>query len=149
ECRLGSTDLLQRHTLFDEVLDAISNYRHHIAIVRDIARITKPPVARNDQCSALGAELRYGDLQDLVQAIEDAINAAALFEVDHRIACRRQDVSGADHVGVSEENHGVAVCVGGRRMKYLDAFAIEELAEFVGRSSIGYRRPGVGWDFRR
>ncbi len=79
-----------------------------------------------------------------VQAVEHALNRAALGEIDHRKARSVEHVPGHEHVGSAEVHQAVAVGVGRRLIHHLNAFPVQhQLALRLPRfDRIGARRPG-------
>src|SRR5438093_11238654 len=51
--RLRRLHLWQRHAAANHILDAVANDGHHVPVVRDVARVTEPSMARNAQRAAL------------------------------------------------------------------------------------------------
>src|SRR6185436_4761570 len=86
ESGLRGLHLLQGHTLLDHILDAVLDDGNHVPLVGNVANVTEPAVARNDHGSALRSELGISDVENFVQRVELALNAAASFQVDYRIA---------------------------------------------------------------
>ena len=134
-------DLLERHALVDQVLHAVANHRQHVAVRRDIGRIRQPAAARNDPRAALAAVLGNGEIENLIQAVDDALNAAALLDVDDGIADGRKEVAGADHFGVTEEHDAVAVRVRRRRVIDDHRFTVEVFRQLVELVEIRVGRP--------
>ncbi len=67
-----------------ERFDLIADDREHVAVVADVRGVAEPAVARDDHRAAFGAELRDRELQDCVEPVEHAVDAAAGFDVDDR-----------------------------------------------------------------
>ena len=70
----------------------------------------------------------------LVQPIQKPLHAAAVCEIDHRVAIRREDIADADHVRPAKHHDAVAVGVRGRHVIHQHGFAIEQ--EILGRPEI-------------
>ena len=133
--------LFQRHALLNHILNAVAHDGHHVPVVGHVAGIAQAPVAGNDHGAALRAELRNRQIQNAIQTVQNAVDAAALVHFDHGIAIRAQDIAGADHIGVAEEHDAIAVGVRIRQVENLHAFAVEKLAELVGRRAERLGRP--------
>ena len=74
--------------LLEHVLHAVANDRHHVAVVGDVGRVAEPAVSGNDQRAAFEAELGKRDIDDVVERVDLAVDAAAARDVDDRIAGR-------------------------------------------------------------
>ena len=68
----------ERHAFLLQVADAIPDHRQHVAIGGDVGRVRQPPAARNDPRAALRPVLGHRDVEDVIQAVDHALNAAAL-----------------------------------------------------------------------
>src|SRR3970040_809715 len=77
-------DLVDGHASIDEVLDLIPDDGEHVPVVADVARVGEAAVARDDHRTALGAEFGNREVQDVIQAAQDAVDAAAFVDVDER-----------------------------------------------------------------
>src|SRR5581483_11224187 len=78
----GCLDLLQGHTLVDHVLNPVANDGTHIAVVTHIRGIAEPAVPGYDHRAAFFTKFRDGEVQDVVQRIENTLNRAAAIDVD-------------------------------------------------------------------
>ena len=94
---------------------------NHVAARRHVCRIREPAPARNHPGAALRAVLGDGQVEDPVQPVEHALDAAAFVDLDHRVADRRIQVAGADDFRMPEEHDAVAVGRGGRRVYTMTA----------------------------
>src|SRR5687767_101458 len=90
-------------------------------------------MAGNDHCSALRSRLGNGQIQDLIQRIDDALQASAFCSVERWIGSGCENVSRRDHIGVPEVDNAVAVRDCRFRMENLNTLSINELAEFIQR----------------
>ena len=68
---------------------------------------------------------RDDHVDDLLQRIDGALNAAARGEIDDGVIGGGEDVAGADDIVAAEEHDAIAVGMGGGLMQDVDAFAIE------------------------
>src|SRR4030095_13767424 len=70
--RIGLSDLLERHTLTDQRLDAIANDGHHVAIVHDVRFVADEAMPRHDDRAPFLPDernRRHGDGDDAIQAV--------------------------------------------------------------------------------
>src|SRR5439155_21397502 len=116
----------QGHAFFDHVLDTIANDRDHVAVLDHIGFIAKPAMAWNNHRAAFLLLGRDSYIEDKIQRIDEAVDAAAILQVDDGIVCGGEDVPGEHDIGTTEEHNAVAVCVRRLRMKHLDGFTVEE-----------------------
>src|SRR5437867_6969466 len=138
----GSLHLLQSHSLFDHVLNPVANDNRHFAIINHVAHVAETSVSGNDQSASLLTVNRYDQVNNLVQPVNDALNAAARGQVDDGVAGCRENIAGTDHIRAAEENNGVAIGMRGRQMENFDALAVKKQLLFVAEEST--RRPGIG-----
>ena len=98
----------------------------------------------NDPRAALGPVLGYGQIENVVQSIDNALNTAALLQINDRIAGGGHKLAGADDFGVAEIHDAVAIAV--RRGLVIDdnGFAVEVRSEFEELAVVGIRRPCRG-----
>src|SRR5580698_2696953 len=123
----GSLDLFERHALLDGVLNPIANDCHHIAVFHDVELIADAPMTGDNIRSALLFVLGNSDVNDVIQRIEFALNTAASFHVDERIADGAEDIAGYDHVGAAKENQAVTIGMGrGLRTNFHRLFVKED-----------------------
>src|SRR5678815_5782655 len=130
----------------DNAADAIANDGDHVAIVGDVGLITQSAASGDDYSAALLILSGNGDIQNAVQALDDAGDAAALLWIEPRIGGHIEDASGADDVRASEENDRVAVCVRPRDMEKLHGLSIDEQRPFL--CVVGVSGPGVRRNLR-
>ena len=81
-----------------ERLNPIADDGHHVAVLDDVGFVGQAAVARDDVGAALLMVLRNRDVDDPVQRVEDALDAAAARAVDGRVGRRREHVPGRDDV---------------------------------------------------
>src|SRR3972149_4259294 len=86
--------------------------------------------------------VRERQVEDAVERVDDAREAAAPHGVDDRIARRQKHVAGHDHVRSAKVHHAVAVGMGRRLMEDLKRFAVEP--DFSRAGEVGFRRQGAG-----
>ena len=72
--------------------------------------------------------LVVGAVEDVVERLDLAVDAAAVLRVDHRIAREIEDVARDDHVGAPEHDDAVAVGDGVRLVEQLDAVVVMRFA---------------------
>ncbi len=86
---------------------------------------------------------RHGQIQEAIQAGDRAVDAAAIGEVDHRVAVGPEEIAGGDDVGAAEHDHRAGVVR--RRVVVIehDRLAVER--EIARRLEVGVERTrGVG-----
>ena len=86
-------------------------------------------MSRHDHRAALHAELRDDDVEDAIQAVDDAVDRAAALDVDHRIRGHQKQIAGGNHVRAAEVHEAVAISVSVRNVNDLYAVAVEEVAQ--------------------
>ena len=91
-----------------------------------VAQIAKPSVAGDHHRAALLPVHRNDQIHDLLQPRDEALNIAARGDIDHGIRRGREEVAGADHVRLAEENDAVAIRMRVGDVDDLNAFAVEE-----------------------
>src|SRR3984957_9712851 len=79
-------DLLQRHAFLDGVLHAVAHNGDHVAIFHHIEFVADTAVTRNDIRSAFLLMLGNRDIDDIVQGVDLALNAASAFHINKGIA---------------------------------------------------------------
>src|SRR5262245_1739849 len=85
-------------------------------------------MARDHQRPGLSGNKRNGgnrQLDEAVQGVDLALNAATTSDVDEREPRRVQDVAGNDDVGSSKKDDAVAVRVRGGLVQDLDALVVQ------------------------
>ncbi len=80
----------------DGVLNAIAYDGHHVAVFDDIELVTDAAMAGDDVRAAFFFMLGDGDIDDVVQSVDLALNAAAAFHVDERITIGIEYIAGRD-----------------------------------------------------
>ena len=88
----------------------------------------RPGTIHVPPCDAI---LGNRQIEDVIEAVDHALDRAALGRVDQRIADRREQVAGGDDLGVAEEHEAVAVGVGGLRVIEDDRLAVHVLRQLV------------------
>ena len=71
--------------------------------------------------------LDHRDVENPVERIDDALNAAAAGEVDDGILRHVEEITGNHHIRAAEVDDAVAVGVRGFGMRHDDAFAVDEV----------------------
>src|SRR5262245_62129053 len=127
--RLGRLDLRQRHPLLDHVLDTIANDGAHVAVVRQVRQVSDPSVSADELRAASCPDFGHRHVDYAVERVQDALNAAALLDVDRRIGGHSENVAGGNDVGVSKVHEAVAVGRGGWSVKQYDPFTVEEVTQ--------------------
>jgi hypothetical protein len=127
--------------LRDQLRHAIADRQNHVAVRHHGGTVHHGAVTRNDLGIGTGAR------DDLAQAIDHAVKAAAVDAVNVRILDRTVEIAGHDHVGIHEANHGVAIGMGGGNRNQLHVFAVHvERGEAVeGDHGKPWRRGGCAW----
>src|SRR5438552_13897449 len=113
QCRLGRLDLIERHSALDHVLNPIANDHDHVAVLQDICFIADASVTGNDICASLLQIFRDGDIEHLVQAGDETVNAATSFRVDDGIRRRYEKVPGNQNVGAPEVDENITIGMSG------------------------------------
>ena len=80
---------------------------------------------RHDAVSRDDLRVRPGHVDDLLQRLDRALDAAAVADVDAGVAGRPEDVANVKHVSVPKADVAVTVRVGGRQLPDLDVLAVE------------------------
>ena len=88
-------------------------------------------VARNDHRAALSFVLENGPIQDVVQRVDLALNAAAVFDIDERKLRGVEDIARDDNVGLTEVNDAVAIGDRVRLVKNLDGVSVVVFAPAI------------------
>src|SRR3984957_11650224 len=135
----GGLNLFERHALFDGVLNAVAYNRDHIAVLHCVELVADAAVARNNIRSAFLFVLGDRDIDDVVQSIDLALNTAAAFHVDERIAIGIEDVAGGYHVGAPKDNQAIAI--GMRRGLPANFHRLLVKEDFLLTGYIGVSRP--------
>src|SRR5581483_206260 len=78
----GGFDLLQGHAPFNRGLHAVANDRDHVAVLDYVKLIADAAVPGNDVRSALFLVLGNGNVDDAVESVNFALNAAAVIDID-------------------------------------------------------------------
>src|SRR5215831_16801662 len=84
----GRFHLLESHTFVNGVLNTVANHREHIPVRSHIGGIRQPAVTGNNPRASLPAVLRDGEVQNVIQTVDDALNTSTLFDIDNRISDR-------------------------------------------------------------
>ena len=134
ERRARGLDLLERHAARDHVGDAVAHDDDHVAELDDVGFVADAAVTRDHVRAAFLRLGRHRQVQDLIQARDQSLHAAAARAIDERIAARREQVARADDVGLAEQHDRVAVRVRVRRVIEEHGFAVE--VEILGRREI-------------
>src|SRR5438552_2636472 len=137
--------LFQRHTLLDHVLNAVSNDRDHVTILDDIGFITQAAVTRNHHRPSFLLLCRNREVEDEIQRVNHAVNAATALQVDDRIACCHENVAAADDNRAAKEHDAVPIGVRGVRVKQLNGFAVKENFFFIAKVRVGRPRTRGAW----
>src|SRR5215212_5084712 len=72
--------LLQRHPLLDGVDKPISDHRVHIPVLDHVGFISEPAMSRNHIRAGLLFFRRYGQIDDVVERIDDPLKASSLID---------------------------------------------------------------------
>ena len=81
----GRFHLCECLALRDEILNAVTNDREHVAILDDVCLVGEPAVARDHIRPAFLLVLRDREVEDAVEAVDDAVHAAAVLRINDRI----------------------------------------------------------------
>src|ERR1700680_125747 len=73
--------LLQGHAPLNHVLNAVAHNGDHIPVVGHISNVADTAVARNHPCAALRPKLGDGEIENLVQPVENPVEVAPLIEL--------------------------------------------------------------------
>src|SRR3989304_4128804 len=87
----------------------------------------------NDISAALTLVLGYGQVEELVQSIDRTLEGASAFGVDTRISVDRENVTGADHIGVTEIDDGVTIRMRRRNVNQFNPLTVKESIPLVFR----------------
>src|SRR5665213_345375 len=148
--RLRGLDLLERHALLAQVLNAIANDRHHVAVVDDVELIAETAMPRDDVGAAVlrdERDRRNREIHEPVERVDFALHAAAARDVDDRKPRRVEHVARCHDIGSAEEDDAVTVGVRRRLMQHLDAFSVE--VHVLPLLVVGFCRPRGGRKRRR
>src|SRR5579863_2109053 len=135
---LGETSrpyLFQSHALLDGVLNPVAHDGNHVAVFHDVELVADAPVARDDVGAAFFFMLGNRYIDDVVESVDFALNAAAALHVDKRIAFRIEDIAGCNNVGAAEDHQAVAIGMRRRLPANFHRFLVEVdflLARYVG-----------------
>ena len=90
--------------------------------------LPRPPMSGNDQGAAILVMFVHGLAENVIQGLKFTLQAAAILDIEGRVLCRRENVTGHNDVSLPEMDDAVAVgnCV--RHVKHVDAFLVEELS---------------------
>ncbi len=84
--------------------------------------------------------LCHGQIENVIEPVDDALDAAPVREVDHRIADRGKYVTCADDLRVTEKHDAVGVRIGCGLVIDDHGFAVEILGKFDEFVEVGIRR---------
>src|SRR5438876_6404150 len=119
----GGLDLFERHSLALQILDPVADDCHHVLVVRKVRGVTDPSVTRNEQRALLRHVSRKRQIDEIVQSVDEALNGAALLEIDDWIIIPKQ-ITSTYYVRATEPDDAVAIRVRRRHMNYLDRVTI-------------------------
>src|SRR5689334_9500335 len=99
----------------------------------------------DDHRPAFFAELGNGEIEDVVQCIQDTLNRATSGNVNDGIGVLPEDVAGNDYVGPAEKHDGVSIgrCV--RSVKQHNTFAVNEVAKLHLLEAVGIGGQHAWW----
>src|SRR5438093_4587158 len=142
---LGGFHLLERCTLVDHRLNAVADDHKHVAILGNLELIANTPVPRNDQGPAFLLVFVNGLFEDVVETIDLALQAAAVFQIDEGVLRGGEDVTGDDHVGAPEMHDTVSIGHRVRFPKGFNAFVVVILSSASLQEGIG--GPAFRWSW--
>ena len=125
QCRFGRPNLFQRHPLADHVGDPIPNDDYRVAVFDDVGLVAHAAVTGNRIRSAFLQPCRDGDIQHVVQSLDESIDAAAIIGVDDRIGGGHEQVAGDQDIGTPEVDDHVPVGVSPGVVIQEDRFSVE------------------------
>ena len=82
---------------------------HHVAVVGDLGVIGNAPVTWNDQRAAGTMRFRHTQVDQSCSGWSRTPGCCLRLEVDEWIPCQIDEVARADHIGLAEEDDGVAI----------------------------------------
>src|SRR5665213_3076876 len=85
ERRPGGLNLFEGHVLADHGANAVANDDHHVAVFYNVGFVTQPAVTGDDVGAAFLSLSWNGEIQDVVERVDFAGDAAAPFDVNERI----------------------------------------------------------------
>ena len=138
--RLRRPHLVERHLLLHHVEHAVANDGHHVPVVTDIGLVAEPAVAGHNHRPALFVEVGDRELEDVVDACEQSLDAAAARKVNHRVAVGCKHITRADDVAAPEEHHRVAVGVSSLDVQQLHRLAVHEQVLLLDEVGVGRQR---------
>src|SRR5258705_4157943 len=98
ERRPRGLHLIQRLTSTHERLNAIAGDRRHVPVLHDVGLVSESAVPRDDVRAAFLLVAGNRDVDDAVQPIEDALDAAAARSIDDGVAGGAEQVAGGDDI---------------------------------------------------
>src|SRR5262245_37862694 len=84
--RFGRFHLFERQAIIDTILNAVPDDREHVSIKCNVREVADTSMTRNDHRASLTFEIQQARLEYQVQAIDDPLKTAALFQVNDRPA---------------------------------------------------------------
>src|SRR5215472_5342081 len=126
ERRFGLLNLIEGHALSDHVLNPVANNRQHRLVFDNIGLVAEPSVAWNDVGSTLLLVRWNGQLNNVIQAGDNSLDAAASLQIDHGIVVDVKKVARAYYIGTPEKDDRIAICMRPRFVVKDDCFSIEE-----------------------
>ena len=135
--RPGRFHLVERHAALQHVGDAIANDGDHVAILNHVGFVADAAVTGNDQRAAFLQGRRHGEIDNAIQRVDNALNAAAAIEIDDRVAGGDENVAGADDVGAAKEDQAVAIGVRRGLMEQDDGLIVEVQVFLLAAVDIG------------
>ena len=88
-------------------------------------------MAGNDPGAALSAIFRDGQIEDVIQATNNSLNAAVVLQIDEWVTDRRKNIARGDHFRMTEVHNAVAIGIGVRLVIKNHGLAIEVLRQLV------------------
>src|SRR4030095_5101990 len=108
------------------------------SVLDDVPLGGGPAVTGNDISAALFLVFRNGDVEQAVEAIDDALHIAAALRLDHWIADGGGEIPARDDIGTAKKDDHVTVSVP-RLMDQLNRLVVEE--EVLVFAEERFRRP--------
>src|SRR5215471_8013113 len=134
-------DLLESHSLFDRILNAIADDRYHIPVLENVMFVAKPAVPGDHHGAAFLQVFGHSDFEHFVKTLDDAVDGPAMRHVDIGKASLVEDLSRGHDVGLSEPDHRIAGSIRGRNVHHDDRLIVR--IHVLGLARISIRRPAI------